>query len=145
MDDVLTDFKTSFEKIDGSTIKEIDKQGDDIFWNHIAKGGLEFWSKMLWMKDGKTLWKFIKDLNVEILSAPPRKLHEGKKIWVKQNLGNIILNLIHARNKKNFAHKKAILIDDMIENILQWKSAGGIGILHTSAVKTIKELKNLGF
>ena len=36
------------------------------------------------------------------------------------------------------------LIDDKEENIKQWKAAGGIGILHTSAENTIKELQKLG-
>ena len=36
------------------------------------------------------------------------------------------------------------LIDDMERNIQQWKDKGGIGILHTSAADTIKQLKELG-
>ena len=37
-----------------------------------------------------------------------------------------------------------ILIDDRLSNIEQWRSQGGIGILHTSAVNTIQQLKELG-
>jgi hypothetical protein len=41
--------------------------------------------------------------------------------------------------------RPAILIDDFKNNINEFKAAGGIGIHHTSASKTISELKRLGF
>jgi len=34
--------------------------------------------------------------------------------------------------------------DDRESNIDQWRAAGGIGILHTSASDTIRQLKKLG-
>ena len=37
-----------------------------------------------------------------------------------------------------------ILIDDLPNTIEEWNNKGGIGILHTSAATTIKELKKLG-
>ena len=36
-----------------------------------------------------------------------------------------------------------ILIDDMEQTINEWNKGGGIGILHTSAADTIKQLKKL--
>lgn len=41
------------------------------------------------------------------------------------------LNLVRAVEKQKFATPNSILIDDKVENINQWKSAGGIGILAT--------------
>ena len=38
-----------------------------------------------------------------------------------------------------------ILIDDHIKNIKQFRAKGGIGIHHTSASNTIRELRKLGF
>jgi hypothetical protein len=46
--------------------------------------------------------------------------------------------------KQNYSGKNKILIDDRPDNIEQWRSKGGIGILHTSAQDTIKQLQNLG-
>jgi hypothetical protein len=37
-----------------------------------------------------------------------------------------------------------ILIDDLPNTIEEWNAKGGVGILHTSAANTIKELKKLG-
>lgn len=147
MDGVLTDFDAAFENIDGSTPKEIEKHGDDAFWSHVKQGGLEFWSKMPWMKDGKELWNYVKKYKVEILSSPARQIPEsskGKEIWIKREMGHVKLNLKRAREKHEFATPNAILIDDNKDNINKWNSVGGKGIWHTSADKTIRELKSLG-
>jgi len=45
--------------------------------------------------------------------------------------------------KGMFAFEGSVLIDDRIKNIESWEANGGIGILHTSAAETIKELKTL--
>ena len=53
-------------------------------------------------------------------------------------------------NKANFAKdgrdkRPNLLIDDHVKNIDAFKKAGGLGIVHTSARNTIKELKKLGY
>ena len=40
-----------------------------------------------------------------------------------------------------YATPNTILIDDMEKNIKAWVDAGGIGILHTSAADSIKQLQ----
>ena len=57
---------------------------------------------------------------------------------------------VQRKDKANFAMdgrdgRPNILIDDHIKNIQQFKSAGGIGVRHTSASKTISELKDIGY
>jgi hypothetical protein len=42
-----------------------------------------------------------------------------------------------------FSGKYTILIDDLEKTIKEWHAQGGIGILHTSAADTIKQLKEL--
>ena len=41
--------------------------------------------------------------------------------------------------------KPNVLIDDYKKNIREWEAKGGIGILHTNVIKTISDLKRLGF
>jgi hypothetical protein len=41
--------------------------------------------------------------------------------------------------------EQAVLIDDYPKNIKEWTAKGGIGILHTSASSTIRQLKRIGY
>ena len=63
-----------------------------------------------------------------------------------------MINIVRRRDKQDFAMKgsdlgrrPAILIDDYPKNVQQFKAAGGIGIVHSSASNTISQLKRLGF
>ena len=59
-----------------------------------------------------------------------------------------MINIVRRREKQNFAKNQgrpAILIDDYPKNVQQFKSAGGIGIVHTSTQNTISQLKRIGF
>jgi len=149
MDGVLTDFEASFEKYsDGIPPREYEnKFGKSEFWKLIdKKGKVGFWVGMPWMVDGKEYWDYIKNYDTELLSSPSysdtSKL--GKRLWVRNNLPGIKLNLARAADKQKYAAPNHILIDDRVSNIEQWKSQGGIGILHTSAADTIKQLQKLG-
>jgi len=99
---------------------------------------------MPWTNDGKKLWSFIKYKEPIILSTPSRSKvsKTGKIKWVKHNLGSV--QLILEENKEKYANKNSILIDDRNKNIVNWNANSGIGILHTSAIETIKKLKGLG-
>ena len=70
----------------------------------------------------------------------------GKEAWCKMNINNQYKKLYFkpAKFKADFAGENKILIDDRDDTIAQWKANGGIGIHHTSASNTIKELKKLG-
>ncbi len=149
MDGVLTDFDKSFEKYSkGIPPREYEKKfGKEGFWELIdGQGKVGFWVGMPWMEDGKDYWNYIKDYDVELLSSPSRSQTSrlGKRLWVRNNLPGIKLHLAQAYNKQNYAEPNHILIDDRESNIEQWREAGGIGILHTSASDTIKQLKALG-
>ena len=99
------------------------------------------------MSDGQTLWSYIKKYKPYILSAPSwdPSSRVGKEAWCRMNIPNQYKKLLlYPRNQKQlFAAEDKILIDDMEQTIREWKNAGGIAILHTSAANTIKELKKL--
>ena len=148
MDGVITDFDNRFKKYSkGIAPSDYEKKyGKDKFWELADGPGVAFWVGMPWMEDGKKYWDYIKDYDVELLSSPSRSQVSrlGKRLWVRNNLPGIKLTLAQARNKQNYAAPNHILIDDRESNIDQWRSQGGIGILHTSASDTIKQLRQLG-
>ena len=145
MDGVLVDFDKGYKDLTGITTKEADANGPKFFWEPISKAGEKFWTELEWMPDGKELWNYIKKYNPSLLSAPSREKSSrtGKNIWVNNYLPGVKLILANAVDKQNYSGENQILIDDKESNIEQWKSKGGIGILHTSAVDTIKQLKEL--
>ena len=148
MDGVLTDFDTAFMKAsDGIPPREYEKKfGKDKFWELIDGRGVGYWVGMPWMSDGKEYWDYIKEYKPILLSSPSRSSTSrlGKRLWVRNQLPGTKLILSQAKDKQNYAQKDRILIDDRPSNIDQWRSQGGVGILHTSASDTIRQLKDLG-
>ena len=149
MDGVLSDFDKRFmEFSNGIPPKEFEeKNGKQAFWDLIdVQVGVPFWAGMDWMSDGKFYWDYIKIYNPIILSAPSirEESRYGKRIWKKRNMPNTKMILAYAKDKKKYADETSILIDDRPSNIMDWREAGGIGILHVSAADTIKQLKKLG-
>ena len=142
LDGVLCDFMSAMRSRYPNS-SEIKKNREE--YQKLVDGmDVKFWSDMPWMSDGKILWNFVKDMNVEILSAPAdsEASVEGKKLWVRKNLSPTIkINLSKAENKKDYAAINHILIDDKPENIDGWISEEGEGILHTTAHDSIKQLK----
>lgn len=87
------------------------------------------------------------DVNLEILSSSGgQKYHAEvtaqKKKWLKDHGINIPVNTVPGRRlKSNYATANTLLIDDTPDVIMGFHEAGGYGILHDSAERTIKMLK----
>ena len=147
MDGVLVDFEKGYYDLTGTSTKQFPK-GDNSFWQPISDAGAEFWATLPWMPDGKELWNYIKKYKPNILSSPSQDPSSkvGKEAWVKMHLKSDYnkLYLYSRANKQLFSEPNRILIDDMKQTIDEWNAKGGIGIFHTSAANTIKELKKLG-
>jgi 5'(3')-deoxyribonucleotidase len=149
MDGVLVDFL-------GGIARHLNKkefeQGDiDKVLLTDAGTSKAWWVSLDILPDAKTLWKYISKYDVQVLSACPsicrddKAVVSGKKAWIKKHLkpAPSKVNIVQRKDKKTFASPNHILIDDHIKNINEWKSSGGVGILHTSSSKTIKQLKKL--
>jgi len=146
MDGCICGFVEQYCKYAGTTPDEvyyIYKNDIPKFWQPINDGGVEFWSEMAWMKDGKELWEYVKQYNPTILTAPSRgdACPTGKRIWIKRELGDIP-TLIES-DKYKYSGENKILIDDTKSKIDPWIEAGGIGILHVSTEDTINKLKGI--
>ena len=154
LDGVLVDFDKGYKDLTGVTTKYADSQGKEVFWGTFKNSlkdkdisEYEYWKDLEWMPDGQSLWSFIKNYDPYILSAPTRdpESKTGKKVWVSDHLGKVKgLILVYAYKKPEYSGKNRILIDDRAQTIKEWRSKGGIGILHTSTSDTIEKLKKLG-
>ena len=149
MDGVLTDFDKRFQDFSALPPREYEEQyGTKKFWDLIDnKTGVRFWVGMDWMPDGKRLWNFVKHLNPTILSAPSQQEESkiGKHLWIRKHIPGTKSHLVPRSWKQKFSNENSILIDDLEENINEWRAKGGIGILHTDVFSTIKQLKDLGY
>lgn len=110
----------------------------------------DFWETLPLMPGSRQLWATIKPHKPFILSAyaewDRENSRRGKVIWAAKYFRipeNKIL-LVRREDKIRYASPNSILIDDYIKNIREWESAGGIGIHHTSAAKTVADLAKYG-
>jgi 5'(3')-deoxyribonucleotidase len=153
MDGVLVDFDKGYKDLTGQSTKHVKLQDKNEFWSLLKKSlekkGLteyDYWVNLPWMSDGQTLWDYIKQYNPYILTAPSMDpgSKQGKREWVQRLDGMKKIYFKPARFKQELSSNNRILIDDRADTIDSWRSKGGIGILHTSASNTIKQLKDLG-
>jgi hypothetical protein len=149
MDGVLCDFDKQFSDSNPehlSPSEYIAKYSTSKFWKLIGSYKEKFWSEMEWMSDGKQLWEYIIKYKPTLLSAPSYEASSrfGKRLWVDKNLPGTKLILAAADKKQNYSKPNRILIDDKESNVEQWRSQGGIGILHKNTADTIKQLQQYG-
>jgi 5'(3')-deoxyribonucleotidase len=145
MDGVLVDFDKGYHKLTGRHLNG-EVFTDNHFWDPINNAGYDFWINLEWLPNGKELWDYISSYEPQILSAPSRQNDSSvaKHDWIQRELPGTQLQLRSAKHKKDFAAPNHILIDDRLDNIEGWISAGGIGIHHKSTKDTIEQLKKLG-
>ena len=167
MDGVLTDFEKRFVEMlrkegpkyySKEVINQVTRpkhfealEGEKEFWNFIDNHiGLEFWSGMDWMPNGKQLWSFIQPYNPIILTSPSRQNTSrlGKRMWVKEHLIPAPpVEFRFGEAKSDFANEKAILIDDKPSNLSAFAAKGGIALeVKDGGIQSvINKLKELGY
>jgi hypothetical protein len=157
LDGVLVDFVKRAQELvpefqsDSHPVDKETKKLHNKLWKIVggrAKRGEMFWGEMDPLPDAFELWNYIGQYEPKILSATGSvgNAVQEKHQWVKDHLGDeVIVHLVQkAADKAQFATPTRILIDDKMKAITPWLEAGGIGVFHTSAEDTIKQLKELG-
>ena len=150
MDGVLAEFEKGVRNIIGGTF-------NDDRWSELPD---DFFLQLEPMPDAKKLWGFIGKYNPYILTAIPRssrgpiskRAAKDKERFMKRWFGVSADRMypVARKNKSNFAKdgrdgRPNLLIDDHLQNCQEFKKAGGLGVHHKSASKTISELKNIGY
>lgn len=162
MDGVLSDFSKGCAKYDVSNdsshihLPKDQWTAEQATLDSVIKGLMDqdgFFLNLPPMPDLKVLWNFCRPFEPFILTAKPSsddgyRVVNEKWIWLTEHLGPIkpkqFICCLRSE-KKNFirssTHRYQILVDDLEANCKDWESVGGIGIVHTSAKATIKELE----
>jgi len=151
MDGVLTDFESKITEMLGEKVWNTDA-GHAVYDAHKRElTSKHMFRKMDPLPDAWKLtdWCINSGIHTEILTAAGtvnRELVVRDKIeWIREHINPYwtVIPTFKGSQKAAFAHKKAVLIDDRDKNIDCWVDAGGIGILHTTADNTIKQLNEL--
>ena len=150
MDGVLADFEKGVEDLIGGKF-------NDKRWYELPD---DFFLTLEPMPDAQTLWGFIGKYDPFILTAIPRasrgpiskRAAMDKARFMKRWFGvsQDKMYPVMRADKMRFAKdgrygRPNLLIDDHSKNIAQFQSAGGIGVHHTSAANSIKQLKKIGY
>lgn len=154
-DGVICNFYAAAEKLlghkwHGSDLSQAER-------GKIIEAHEAFWETLPPMPDWHVYWSHIEKYHPHILTAVPSWDHNfseveaGKREWYRRYIPSLPQSRIHVvyrRDKQKYAKHGGvpnILIDDHKQNIDEFVSAGGIGILHVSAKVTILRLKELGY
>lgn len=151
MDGVLTDFDLRYQELFGTPASKVSKKNWPKFWEEFVGG--ENFSTLDWHTEGKELYAGVvayakkNNIPIEILTSAGGEemindiAHQKRKWLVDHKIGHRMHVVPGKRFKKNFAHDKALLIDDTPKNIVQFREAGGKAIHHTGdAKKTLEAL-----
>lgn len=151
MDGVLVNFDKEFQKHMPGVTEE-----DDWEWEDLHKLCPDIYFVADTTDDFGTLVSYLDGYERQwyILTAIPKRWNwpnvtKHKRAWANIWLPEISNDRIrfgpYAEDKQHHCTGGYdVLIDDKIRNIEQWRSKGGIGIHHTSATDTIKQLKQHG-
>ena len=165
MDGVLVDFNSvrpnaSNLNHPSQELSEQDRELKRQFWLNIEKQD-NFWAEIPMMKDIKNVLDIAKSMGeLFILSKTPGAKHfiggqnyvnyvaDEKRKWVLKNLGQYFDDnhiIICDGNKGELINPSSedILVDDRNENIIEWESHNGRGILFINSDDAVKKLKEL--
>lgn len=144
MDGVLADFeKRACELLGVDQI--VDKKA---MWKaikaHIKAGG-RFWYELEKMEYVDEMLDLIISLGKrnEILTATGYEdtAAQDKRDWISEHATGLRVNLVRSsKDKALYAQPNILLIDDRDKSIEPWVAAGGVGILHTDCLSTIRIL-----
>lgn len=149
MDGVLADFEGHFKEISGGLtakqyIKSKGQNGTHAMWMLIDKDK-DFFAKLKPFSHAKELVRLCRKIAPTIiLSSPPvtnrERAIENKREWLDNYIGHI--PAIFSNNKKEYANKSALLIDDFKENTESFQENGGRVLLFKDFDSTRDFLEN---
>lgn len=147
-DGVIVDFDLKIQNITGTRPHQMNKGKMWAAVRRYIAGGGRFWYDMAPMSDADELMNHLKSLDIpfSILTAggDEPSATQDKIDWFAERYPGVDVIVVHkSGDKAAYASPQTILIDDREKSITPWEAAGGIGILHTSASDTIRQLSDV--
>jgi len=143
LDGVFADFEGRFFKLTGRQCREVSQRE---LWK-VVMADRNFFYDLELMPNADVLWRYCKQYNPCFLTGLPVKqaFRDQKLRWVSDKFGaEWVCHVVPKRDKQKHSGPNKVLIDDSLENIEQWISKGGLGILHDGDVwKTIDQVEAL--
>lgn len=144
MDGVLADFDSGYEREFGVRPS---KGTDNVDWKRVAQRR-DFYRDLPPMPDFLELWEGVAPYQPIILTGVPasvREASDNKRAWVDRHIGSF-QRVIGCPSRDKCLHMTSpgdILIDDWDKYRDLWIARGGRWITHTSAIKSLTELREM--
>lgn len=152
LDGVMANYSKRWRDLGGHE----DDKGSKKAWRFKQPQFEHFYRHLELMPDAMELWHYVTKVCHEGLAEGPEILsaksnfqstsYADKIWWCEHHLhisGPRVVIVDYPNHKAKLVHKdrQDILIDDTAKNISEWQNAGGVGILHHTAKKTIAALE----
>lgn len=151
LDGVLVDLKKGLsEKINKNLQNATPKEFTTAFYDFINSLSyyetVEFWADLPATEDCLQIWNTVKFYKPLILTSVSGVLPAvfGKQMWCYRHLdlpSSRVFCSKNSKEKKFYASKKSLLVDDFIDNINEFREAGGTAIHHTDTASTISDIQ----
>jgi hypothetical protein len=145
-DGVLADFDAAAEQVFGMPSRQAEqKLGTKQFWRKLRSHD-DFYGSLPLLPDARKLFEAVKHLKPIILTGCPLGgWAEGQKHrWAATHFPGTRMIACMAREKRMHMKPGDVLVDDFVKFKDLWEEAGGIFIHHTSAERSIAELRRIG-
>lgn len=142
LDGVFFDFDGGVRRITGKSPHQLHKGS---MWAAIHSDKM-FFRNLELLPHAKDLWAYTKTKSPTFLTGAPSShaFREQKKESVAFHFGPEWTTIVlPKKDKQLYSGEGMILLDDSIDNIDQWNTKGGRGVLFTEFDKALAELKAL--
>ncbi len=143
LDGVLADFDRGAEQVTGKRSADLSPK---TMWSALSRHP-DFFATLEMMHDAQMLWDYCRPHDPTILTGLPRGnwAESQKRQWVANVLGrDVDVITCMSREKYRWSAPGHVLVDDRASLRESWEAHGGIFILHTSAERSIEQLRELG-
>lgn len=142
MDGVLADFDAGYAAAFG---RRPDKAKDDVDWDAV-RAYPDFYLHLPPMADVDVPWSYVERYQPIVLTGVPRipEAAANKRAWAARWLPGTLVVATRSSEKAAVARPGDVLVDDWTRYRDKWEAAGGVWVAHTSALDTVRQLREMG-